>query len=113
MTGEGTVRFSTPSCALRSIPLSQSGPREHCDSVRTCIKLPPSFLGTYDYSELRLSVLPSPVVTVGRNITLQCASQRHYDKFILTKEDQKFTSSLDTQYIPLVDNTKPCLLLDP
>ncbi|XP_076562418.1 leukocyte immunoglobulin-like receptor subfamily B member 3A isoform X1 [Arvicanthis niloticus] len=56
--------------------------------------------GVYKYYELRLSVLPIPVVTVGGNMTLQCASQSHYDKFILTKEDQKFTSSLDTQHIP-------------
>eukprot|EP00073_Rattus_norvegicus_P043384 XP_017445407.1 PREDICTED: neutrophil immunoglobulin-like receptor 1 isoform X2 [Rattus norvegicus] len=56
--------------------------------------------GIYDYNELRLSVLPSPVVTVGRNMTLHCVSHSHYDKFILTKEDHKFTSSLDTQCIP-------------
>nr|D3ZQX2.3 RecName: Full=Neutrophil immunoglobulin-like receptor 1; Flags: Precursor [Rattus norvegicus]AAD29110.1 type 1 one-pass transmembrane Ig-like receptor [Rattus norvegicus] len=56
--------------------------------------------GVYDYNELRLSVLPSPVVTVGRNMTLHCISHSHYDKFILTKEDHKFTSSLDTQCIP-------------
>ncbi|XP_032751109.1 leukocyte immunoglobulin-like receptor subfamily B member 3 [Rattus rattus] len=54
----------------------------------------------YDYNELRLSVLPSPVVIVGRNMTLHCVSHIHYDKFILTKEDHKFTSSLDTQCIP-------------
>ncbi|XP_028630853.1 leukocyte immunoglobulin-like receptor subfamily B member 3 isoform X2 [Grammomys surdaster] len=56
--------------------------------------------GMYNYYKLMLSVLPSPVVTMGGNMTLHCASQRHYDKLILTKEDKKFTSSLDTQYIP-------------
>ncbi|XP_076783901.1 paired immunoglobulin-like receptor B isoform X2 [Arvicanthis niloticus] len=55
--------------------------------------------GIYDHYKPMLSVLPSPVVTVGGNMTLQCASQSYYNKFILTKEDQKFTSSLDTQYI--------------
>ncbi|XP_028639773.1 leukocyte immunoglobulin-like receptor subfamily B member 3, partial [Grammomys surdaster] len=56
--------------------------------------------GIYQDYEPRLSVLPSPVVTVGGNMTLQCASHSHYDEFILTKEDQKFTSSLVTQHIP-------------
>jgi leukocyte immunoglobulin-like receptor len=32
-------------------------------------------------------------------MTLHCASDFHYDKFILTKEDKKFTSSLDTEHI--------------
>ncbi|XP_076783894.1 paired immunoglobulin-like receptor B isoform X5 [Arvicanthis niloticus] len=54
--------------------------------------------GIYDHYKPMLSVLPSPVVTVGGNMTLQCASHRHYDKFTLIKEVQKFTSSLDTQY---------------
>ncbi|NP_001357997.1 paired-Ig-like receptor A1 precursor [Mus musculus] len=55
--------------------------------------------GIYEYYEPRLSVLPSPVVTAGGNMTLHCASDFHYDKFILTKEDKKFTSSLDTEHI--------------
>ena len=33
-------------------------------------------------------------------MTLQCVSGERYDKFILTKEDQKFLSSMDSQYIP-------------
>ena len=32
-------------------------------------------------------------------MTFQCISEERYDKFILTKEDQKFLSSVDSQYI--------------
>ena len=32
-------------------------------------------------------------------MTLQCVSWVGYDKFILTKEDQKFLSFMDSQYI--------------
>ena len=35
-------------------------------------------------------------------MTLQCVSEERYDKFILTKEDQKFLSSVDSQYIPRI-----------
>lgn len=31
-------------------------------------------------------------------MTLMCVSQDRYDKFIVTKEDQKFLSSLNSQY---------------
>ena len=31
-------------------------------------------------------------------MTFQCVSGERYDKFILTKEDQKFLSSVDSQY---------------
>ncbi|KAL6084464.1 hypothetical protein STEG23_015758, partial [Scotinomys teguina] len=46
-----------------------------------------------------LSALPGPVATTGGNMTLQCVSFGAYDKLILSKEDEKFSTSLDSQYI--------------
>ncbi|XP_049985831.1 leukocyte immunoglobulin-like receptor subfamily B member 3-like [Alexandromys fortis] len=50
-------------------------------------------------SKPRLSALPSHLLTLGENMTFQCISEERYDKFILIKEDQKFLSSVDSQYI--------------
>nr|XP_048287726.1 neutrophil immunoglobulin-like receptor 1 isoform X2 [Myodes glareolus] len=45
-------------------------------------------------------------------MTLQCVSGKRYDKFILTKEDQKFLSSVDSQPIQeaiLAESPRPYL----
>ncbi|KAL6091184.1 hypothetical protein STEG23_015434 [Scotinomys teguina] len=46
-----------------------------------------------------LSALPGPVATTGGNMILHCVSFGAYDKLILSKEDEKFSTSLDSQYI--------------
>uniref|UniRef100_A0A8I6A796 Leukocyte immunoglobulin-like receptor subfamily B member 3-like n=1 Tax=Rattus norvegicus TaxID=10116 RepID=A0A8I6A796_RAT len=60
-----------------------------------------------------LSGLPSPVVPEGGNVTLHCTSHSNYDKFILTKEDQKFTNSLDTEYISSTGQYQALFVLGP
>ncbi|XP_076424557.1 paired immunoglobulin-like receptor B [Peromyscus maniculatus bairdii] len=96
---ENKAKFSIPSVTQQHggqyccYCYSSAGWSEPSDTLEIVV------IGIYYHNKPSLSVLSSPVVTLGRNMTLQCVSWEGYEKFILTKDDQKFLSSLNSQFI--------------
>uniref|UniRef100_A0A8C8UCM9 Leukocyte immunoglobulin-like receptor subfamily B member 3 n=1 Tax=Peromyscus maniculatus bairdii TaxID=230844 RepID=A0A8C8UCM9_PERMB len=96
---ENKAKFSIPSVTqqhggqYRCYCYSSAGWSERSDTLEIVVT------GIYYYNKPSVTALPSPVVTSGGNMTLKCVSQDEYNKLILTKDDQKFLSSQNSQYI--------------
>ncbi|XP_076424545.1 paired immunoglobulin-like receptor B isoform X2 [Peromyscus maniculatus bairdii] len=108
---ENKSKFSIPSVTkqhggqYRCYCYSSAGWSERSDNLELVVT------GIYHNKPI-LTALPSPVVTLGENMTLNCVSKKGYDKFTLTKKDQKFLSSQNSQFIPSITQWQAFFSID-